>query len=432
MQLFKHLLEKILGSYVKKYLKSHPNVKLIAVVGSVGKTSVKSATATVLTEKFTVRHSRGNLNTTLSAPLEILSIDGPKNAKSPLAWLKVFADARTSIKNPDAPDIIIQECGIDRPGEMSTFTKYMRPDIAIITSVAPEHMEFFKTMDTVAREELSISQAAKKTIFNLHDIDKKYHSLIAGNRISYGDQAADVFLKIKKFTGSGYAANLQFSGKTSRTITISMLGEHNIRSITGAAAAGLVCGMDIEEVAAALAKIQPVSGRMNILHGIRGCTLLDDTYNASPIAMKHSLKTLYSLEAKHKIAVLGDMNELGDISESEHKKIGKLCNPKQLDLLITIGGLSKSYLAPAAKANGCKVISLQSAPEAGEFLKNSDIKNATILFKGSQGGIYLEEAIKPLLKNPADSQKLVRQSDAWLEKKRRFFESDRQKEEVMQ
>ena len=424
MQLFKHFLEKILGSYVKKYLKSHPSVKLITVVGSVGKTSVKSATATVLAEKFTIRHSRGNLNTTLSAPLEILGIDGPKNAKSPLAWLKVFANARTSIHTPDAPDIIIQECGIDRPGEMSIFTKYMQPDLAIITSVAPEHMEFFKTMDTVAREELSISQAAKKTIFNLHDIDKKYHSLIAGNRISYGDQIADVFLKIKKFTGSGYAANLQFSGKTSRTTTISMLGEHNIRSITGAAAAGLACGMDIEEVAAALEKIQPVSGRMNILHGIRDCTLLDDTYNASPIAMEHSLKTLYSLEAKHKIAVLGDMNELGGISEAEHEKIGKLCDPKQLDMLITVGNLSKNHLAPAAEANGCKAISFQSAPEAGEFLKNSDIKNATILFKGSQGGIYLEESIKPLLKNPADSQKLVRQSDTWLEKKRRFFESD--------
>ena len=182
--------------------------------------------------------------------------------------------------------------------------------------------------------------------------------------------------------------------------------------------------MDIEEVAASLEKIQPVSGRMNILDGIRGCTLLDDTYNASPIAMEHSLKTLYYLEAKHKIAVLGDMNELGGTSETEHKKIGKLCDPKQLDLIITVGNLSKNHLAPAAEANGCKVISFQSAPEAGEFLKNSDIKDATILFKGSQGGIYLEEAIKPLLKNPADSQKLVRQSDAWLEKKRRFFESD--------
>ena len=206
-------------------------------------------------------------------------------------------------------------------------------------------------------------------------------------------------------------------------VTISMLGEHNIRSITGAAAAGLACGMDIEEVAASLEKIQPVSGRMNILDGIRGCTLLDDTYNASPVAMEHSLKTLYSLEAKHKIAVLGDMNELGGISETEHKKIGKLCDPKQLDLIITVGSLSKNHLAPAAEANGCKVTSFQSAPEAGEFLKNSDIKDATILFKGSQGGIYLEEAVKPLLKNPADSQKLVRQSPNWQRIKAKFYDS---------
>ena len=190
MQLFKHLLETILGSYVKKYLKSHPDAKLIAVVGSVGKTSVKSATATVLSEKFTVRHSR--------APLEILGVDGPKNAKSPLAWLKVFAAAHASIKNPESPDIIIQKCGIDCPGEMATFMRYIQPDIAIITSVAPEHMEFFKNMDTVAHEELSISQVAKKTIFNLHDIDEKYHNLIVGNRVSYGDESADVFLEIKK------------------------------------------------------------------------------------------------------------------------------------------------------------------------------------------------------------------------------------------
>lgn len=422
MQLFKHLLEKILGSYVKKYFKSHSNVKLITVVGSVGKTSVKSATTTVLSEKFTVRHSRGNLNTTLSAPLEILGIDGPKNVKSPLDWIKVFSAARSSIKNPQSPDIIIQECGIDCPGEMATFMRYIQPDIAIITSVAPEHMEFFKTIDVVAREELSISQVAKKTIFNFHDIDKKYHSLIIGEKTSYGDESADVLLQIKETTNDGYIATLKHNQKESPNVNISVLGKHNIRSITGAAAAGLACGMNIDEVAAALTKIKPVSGRMNILHGAQGCTLLDDTYNASPVAMENSLKTLYSLEASRKIAVLGDMNELGDSSKLEHEKIGRLCDPKQLDLLITVGKLAKKHLAPIAEKNGCKVLSFDKSPEAGEFLESKGIKDTTILFKGSQGGIYLEEAIKPLLNNPADSQKLVRQSETWLKKKQQFFD----------
>ena len=423
MQLFKHLLEKILGSYVKKYLKSHSDAKLIAVVGSVGKTSVKSATATVLSEKFTVRHSRGNLNTTLSAPLEILGVDGPKNAKSPLAWLKVFFAAHASIKNPKSPDIIIQECGIDCPGEMATFMRYIQPDIAIITSVAPEHMEFFKNMDTVAHEELSISQVAKKTIFNLHDIDEKYHNLIVGDRVSYGDESADVFLEIKKTTDAGCIVNLKHSGGISQDINISVLGKHNIRSITGAAAAGLACGMNIEEVAAALTKIKPVSGRMNILRGIRGCTLLDDTYNASPIAMENSLKTLYSISVNHKIAVLGDMNELGETSELEHKKIGEICDPSQLELLITVGKMSKKYLAPIAEKNGCKVISFDTALEAGKFLKNSDIKDTTILFKGSQGGIYLEDAVKELLLDPSDAEKLVRQSQSWKQIKAKFYDS---------
>ena len=422
MQLLKHLLEKILGSYVKKYLKSHSNVKLITVVGSVGKTSVKSATATVLSEKFTVRHSRGNLNTTLSAPLEILGIDGPKNVKSPLDWLKVFSAARSSIKNPQSPDIIIQECGIDCPGEMATFMRYVQPDIAIITSVAPEHMEFFKTIDVVAREELSISQVAKKTIFNFHDIDKKYHSLIIGEKISYGDESADVLLQIKETTSDGYIATLRHNQEESHDISISVLGKHNIRSITGAAAAGLACGMNIDEVAVVLTKIKPVSGRMNILRGAQGCTLLDDTYNASPVAMENSRKTLYSLETSRKIAVLGDMNELGDSSKLEHEKIGRLCDPKQLDLLITVGKLAKKHLAPIAEKNGCKVLSFDKSPEAGEFLKIKGIKDSTILFKGSQGGIYLEEAIKPLLNNPADSQKLVRQSETWLKKKQQFFD----------
>ena len=185
----------------------------------------------------------------------------------------------------------------------------------------------------------------------------------------------------------------------------------------------MACGMNIEEVAAALTKIRPVSGRMNILRGIRGCTLLDDTYNASPIAMENSLKTLYSISVNHKIAVLGDMNELGETSELEHKKIGEICDPSQLELLITVGKMSKKHLAPIAEENGCKVISFDTALEAGEFLKNSDIKDTTILFKGSQGGIYLEDAVKELLLDPSDAEKLVRQSQSWKQIKAKFYDS---------
>ena len=139
--------------------------------------------------------------------------------------------------------------------------------------------------------------------------------------------------------------------------------------------------------------------------------------------MENSLKTLYSISVNHKIAVLGDMNELGEISELEHKKIGEICDPSQLELLITVGKMSKKYLAPIAEKHGCKVISFDTALEAGKFLKNSDIKDATILFKGSQGGIYLEDAVKELLLDPSDAEKLVRQSQSWKQIKAKFYDS---------
>ena len=139
--------------------------------------------------------------------------------------------------------------------------------------------------------------------------------------------------------------------------------------------------------------------------------------------MENSLKTLYSISADHKIAVLGDMNELGETSGLEHKKIGEICDPSQLELLITVGKMSKKHLAPIAEKNGCKVISFDTALEAGEFLKNSDIKDTTILFKGSQGGIYLEDAVKELLLDPSDVEKLVRQSQSWKQIKAKFYDS---------
>ena len=142
--------------------------------------------------------------------------------------------------------------------------------------------------------------------------------------------------------------------------------------------------------------------------------------------MENSLKTLYSISANHKIAVLGDMNELGETSESEHKKIGEICDPSQLELLITVGKMSKKYLAPIAEKNGCKVISFDTALEAGKFLKNSNIKDTTILFKGSQGGIYLEDAVKELLLDPSDAEKLVRQSQSWKQIKAKFYDSSSQ------
>ena len=128
-------------------------MKLVVVAGSVGKTSTKIAIATVLNEKLRVRLHEGNHNSELSAPLAILGVEFPSNLRSFGAWWNVFTAVRHRIRRPADVDVIVQELGTDAIGQIPHFGTYLKPDIAVVTSVAPEHMEFFKTLDAVAAEE---------------------------------------------------------------------------------------------------------------------------------------------------------------------------------------------------------------------------------------------------------------------------------------
>jgi UDP-N-acetylmuramoyl-tripeptide--D-alanyl-D-alanine ligase len=176
-----------------------------------------------------------------------------------------------------------------------------------------------------------------------------------------------------------------------------------------------------EEIDKGLHNIRPVSGRMNRLKGINGSIILDDTYNASPEAMKAALKTLYRVKAPQKIAILGNMNELGSYSQSAHEEIGQSCDPAQLYLVVTIGPDANKFLAPAAKTNGCEVANFDSPYDAGEYVKEQIQEGAIVLAKGSQNKVFAEEAVKQLLADISDSDKLVRQSPEWLKIKRKAF-----------
>jgi UDP-N-acetylmuramoyl-tripeptide--D-alanyl-D-alanine ligase len=180
-------------------------------------------------------------------------------------------------------------------------------------------------------------------------------------------------------------------------------------------------GVGIKNIEQGLKKIKPMPGRMQILNGINDSIIIDDTYNSSPIAVKEALNTLYEYKGTQKIAILGMMNELGDTSQVSHEWAGALCDPKKLDLLITLGKDANNYLAPVAAKKGCNVIKVNSPYEAGEILKKEIIHGSVILAKGSQNGVFAEEAIKPILASNADQSKLVRQSKFWLSKKKVQF-----------
>jgi len=425
--MFKNYIRRKLESSVKKYFKKHPEVKLVVVAGSVGKTSTKVAIATVLAEKYRIRMHDGNHNTHLSAPLAILGIDYPDKVSSLSEWSRVFRAAKMRIKQPTDVDVIIQELGTDTIGEIPHFGKYLKPDIGVVTAVSPEHMEFFQNIDNVAREELAAANFSKLALINRDDIDGKYAELITNpNLDTYGtSKDSEYHLIINGFdVEAGYNGSF-FAPDTTKPIQvqIKMLGEHNLRPAIAAGAVAVKLGLSESEIIAGLTKVHAVAGRMNVLRGVQGTILIDDTYNSSPLAVKCALQTLYDLSVPQRIAVLGSMNELGESSAAEHTTVGQLCDPDKLDWVVTVGDDASTYLAEAAKQNGCNVKVCKNALEAGAFVHGNLINGAAILFKGSQGGVYLEEATKFVLHATEEESQLVRQSAKWMQTKKDFFAS---------
>lgn len=423
--MFKNLIQKKLEKYVVKYLKAHPDVKVICVAGSVGKTSTKTAIATVLSQQYRVHMHEGNHNTEMSVPLALLGIEYPGEIRSPLAWLSVFRVAKQKIKQPADVDIIIQELGTDKPGDIPSFGRYLKPDVGVITAVTPEHMEFFGTIDAVAAEELSLANFSQVVVINRDDIDGKYAQLLTNPNIdTYGTSGvAEYSFVDEDFTleggHKGYFTNPEFQDNIHATLRV--LGEHNVRPIVGAVAVAIRFGMDPAAIVRGVEMVRPVPGRMNILKGANGSTIIDDTYNSSPAAARMAIQTLVNLPAPQHIAILGSMNELGASSQYEHEQIGRMCTPELLDWVVTVGDEAARYLAPVAQANGCTVKSFPDALSAGAYIHQYIEPGAVILAKGSEGGIFVEEAIKVILHRIDDNAKLVRQTPAWLEAKSQFF-----------
>ena len=434
MNMFKIVIQKILELYAKQYLKKH-DIKLIAVVGSVGKTTTKLAIASVLGEKFRVRTHEGNFNTEIAAPIAILGIKYPHDIRSIAEWRGVFAAARLRISQPKDVDVIVQELGTDSPGNIPAFGKYLRPEIAVVTSVGLEHMEYFKTLDAVAREELAVAKFSKLTIVNRDDIDSRYAKYAQTTNISTYGSSDKAEYRIHAETANALQGGVMGTFISPEwqevSVNLQLLGEHSLKAAAAAGAVGAKLGLSLEEITIGMAKIRAVPGRMNVLRGVNGSTLIDDSYNSSPMAVAAALKTLYMVDATQRVAILGSMNEFGELSPKAHDAVGKLCDPHFLDFVVTVGDDAEKYLAPAATSKGCQVRSFKSPYDAGGFVHSILKKGAVVLIKGSQNGVFTEEATKVLLHDATDEAQLVRQSPAWMDKKdAQFMRTIKTNEEV--
>ena len=426
--MFKKVIQRKLEKYVRKYFETHPDIKLITVAGSVGKTSTKLAIATLLSQKYRVRLHEGNHNTHLSAPLAILGINFPGNPRNFWQWHKVFCAARKRIKSPSSqePQIIIQELGTDHPGDIERFSKYLAPNIAVITSVSPEHMEFFGSIDTVAQEELGAASFAEIAILNQDDISPDFFKYVRNSNVSTYSSIGGAnynFIANSFSLIDGFGGKIQTPEYGEIDVRVKVFGEHSLRPIIGAVAVSAKLGLSSQEIIGGLVSLKPIPGRMNFMRGVKESVLIDDTYNSSPAALEAAIQTLYALSAPSKIAIIGSMNELGESSAFEHQKIGEMLDGISLSWVITVGEQANRFLAPAARLRGCQVYEAKNAIDAGTFAHKIMERGSLVLLKGSQGEVYLEEATKILLLNKEDENLLVRQDEKWKKTKDEFFSS---------
>jgi len=410
----KKLVAAILGWQVKALRKKN-NFKIVAVVGSVGKTSTKLAVAKLLQQKYKVRVQDGNYNDLVSVPLIFFDQELP-SLFNPSAWIRIFWQNHQQLRRPYPYEIVLVELGTDGPGQMKQFSKYLQVDLAVLTGIALEHMEFFRDLDAVAAEELAVTKFSDQLIAN-QDLCSPYLKDLKPPTATYGLKPADIWLSDIEFDGLKSSFRIRRRNSIFSEAKHEAIAEPQLYSAAGAVAVAIELGLNAEQVKAGLNKIKPVSGRMNQLKGINESTIIDDTYNASPQAMKAALDTLYRLEASQKIAILGNMNELGKYSKPAHQEIGEYCDPKNIDLLVTIGLDANRWLAEAAAKKGCRVKSFNDPYSAAGYIKSRLKKGAIILAKGSQNGVFAEEAVKLLLADPKDEPKLVRQTPDWLKKK---------------
>lgn len=413
---FRHLITKRLEQAVVRLVRANPKLKIVAVGGSVGKTSTKLAVAAVLKQKYRVLVQAGNYNSELGLPLSLFELEVPTRITDVMGWFRLLGAVEHKLRQPYPYDVAVLELGTDHPGDIPNFMAYLQPDIGLVTAITPEHMAFFGTLEAVAEDEFALLEGSQTAILHINDPE------LAKRQQRLGTKA------VRTYGESGHVHwvdgdNLCL-GADLGTIKIKprVVGDHSRLALLAAASVGVQLNVSGIQIAHGLNAVTPVPGRMQPLVGKDGIKLIDDSYNSSPDAVFAALKTLKQTATGRRLAVLGQMNELGDYSREAHTAVGQAA--ADLDLLITIGSDANTILGPAAVAAGLakdKWQCFDSPFAAGDWLAGQARRGDTILFKGSQNGVFAEEAIKPLLADPADAGKLVRQSQAWLDQKAQQF-----------
>lgn len=420
----KIILQIILNFLARSVLRRY-QPEIIGVTGSVGKTSTKEAIYTVLSGRFNVRRNVGNYNNELGVPLTVLGCES--GGRSLWKWLKVFGVWCRLIFGCDKnyPEILVLEMGADHPGDIRYLTDLAPCKVGVITAIGPTHVEFFKTLRKIVQEKQIIITHLKRDNFAILNADDELVSPLRNRTeaevTTFGFsekadlQAVEFKVDQENVDGVLQTRGTRFKIKNGGSLVPVFLpgvaGKQHIYAALVGAAAGLIYGLNLLEIAERLRLYNGPPSRMRILDGIKYSILIDDTYNSSPVAAMAALEVLDGLEVMeggHKIAVLGDMLELGALTEEMHQQVGKRASELKLGWLVTVGERAK-IMAAAAKEKGManeRIVSFGNSTDSIEWLKNKVEAGDLVLLKGSRG-VRMEKIVLTLLADPTEADKVV-------------------------
>lgn len=436
-KILKKFVALILRFEAKLVLKKY-KPRIIGITGSVGKTSTKDALVSILSKNLKVRGSEKSYNSSdFGIALTILGCHSAWN--DIFGWFEIMIYGLVLLCKKQAyPDWLVLEIGLEYPGEIKQALSWIKLDLAVITLLpeVPVHVEFFKSKDEVLNEKMLVAKSVSvggQVFLNADDPNSlKFVSELTGeiNTIGFSVKADyranNPAIAYEEEQGRPRPVGLDFSFQhNERDLVVrvrGVVGEHQIYPVLTALAVGDKLGLPMIEMIDSLKQYQPPAGRLRLLDGIKETIILDDTYNASPAAVSAGLKTLESfimtgttcLPAGRKIAVLGDMLQLGKHTVSAHKEIGyqvaKFC-----DLVLTVG-LRTKFIEEALgekKFGERKMKHFEDSVEAGKYLQDHLKAGDIVFIKGSQG-MRMEKVVEEIMAHPeAKAKLLVRQETEW-------------------
>jgi len=342
---------------------------VVAITGSAGKTTTKELTAELLAAKYSVFRNRGNFNNHIGLPLSLLEL-------------------------ASGPDVAVVELGMNHAGEIRTLVRIAEPDVRVWTNVGDAHVGFFASSDAIADAKAEILEAARPADLLVAGADDaRIRARIggfAGRTVTFGlSDRADVYASLVDHRGlDGMAATVR-TPRGSVRLETPLLGTGNLLNLLAATAVADELGVGLDAIAERAARLRPAAHRGELLRLPGGVTLIDDSYNSSPAALKRSLETVRNATGSaRKVAVLGEMLELGEHATRLHEECGWTAAESELDLLVTVGGAPAQRMAEAAKTAGMRpdrVAWVGNIDDAIEFVIGAVRPGDLVLVKGSRG-----------------------------------------------